>query len=213
MIRVSNALMSGLEKLDSTANSAKYGFISGQKKVIDAYNAGKADRDILLSHNQVVTEKNNVYKKQYSQRDFLKTNDYNVYTCVITGYDKNNAAFKSRMESDLVVRPFIEYVDANGTTRTYYRTDDLAYNENTKSKTVGGAYYTNLKYTAEYIITLPENEGPLASTRERIYYLYLQPYYLASQTLKGIENMTWEEFVAILEQNIIENSYLDAFQL
>lgn len=203
MMRVSKNLLGNLSALNGTA---KYGFISGKKNILDAYNAGGKDRNVMLSHNQVVTAAGNKYSKQESKRNFLETDSYYVYTCVITGFDYTTlspATFRSRMETDLVVRPYIEYVDANGTTRTYYQTDELVGNSSTKIRTAGGAYIANLKYVSEFILSKTKI---VETVKSRLFDYYLQPYY--STTVEGIDEMTWDTFKEELETIIVENSYI-----
>lgn len=193
MIRISKNLVSELDALHPDKDSAVYGFITGQKKVLDAYNQAASGRNVMLSHNQVVTAAGDKYAKKQSQRDLLQTPEYNVYTCVITGYDHNQLStdvFKSRMETAFAVRPYIEYVDANGVLRTYYQTDELAYHTdvNERNKTIGGAYHASLHKISNYIFN---KEGVSDKIKERIYEYYLQPYYY-----EDAKDLTWQEFAS-----------------
>lgn len=64
---------------------------------------------------------------------YEETDDYYLYTAVVTGIKEGN------YQTDIAVRPYITYKDANGFERTYYYTEN--------GTNVGGGYSINI-YTA-----------------------------------------------------------------
>ncbi|MDD5924219.1 MAG: InlB B-repeat-containing protein [Clostridia bacterium] len=175
-IRVSDALLNDLRALDDRNNTeysvrhAMYGFVTANADMMTAYGATNK----MITSTQPITG-SYCFKKTNSVRNFLQANDYTVYTAVITGYNSSvTSNFKTKMETNIAIRPFIEYYDANGTMRTYYQTDSYCYNDAMKSLTMGGAYYTNLKKVSESIF-VESNAKDIV--KKNLFSLYLKPYY------------------------------------
>ncbi|MCR5635987.1 MAG: InlB B-repeat-containing protein, partial [Clostridiales bacterium] len=183
-IRVSNDLLNDLKGLNTANNNLgheMYGFTYISKTILDRYNQLENHYPMLVAENiagtNVTLPLGNSKYRHYSERNFMDNSTYKVYTCVITGYDSSDTAtFRTKMETDIAVRPFIEYYDVNGVLRTYYNTDPYC-NSNDASqvaKTKGGAYFTSLKKVSEHIFVQDRASNTVKS---RIFDLYLKPYY------------------------------------
>ncbi len=76
------------------------------------------------------------------------TEDSYVYTCVVTGIKS------TRFTTDIAARPYITYMDANGTEQTYYYTE-------TASSNAGGGYKTNVYSVAKAIYALDSTSSEM----------------------------------------------------
>ncbi len=204
-IRVSDALLNDLRALDDRNNTeysvkhAMYGFVTANADMMTAYGATNK----MITSTQPITG-SYCFKKTNSMRNFLQANDYTVYTAVVTGYNSSvTSNFKSKMETNIAIRPFIEYYDANGTMRTYYQTDSYSYDNAKKSLTIGGAYYANLKKVSESIFV---ESNAKDTVKKNLFSLYLKPYYNLGGT-SGYANATsitsylsdWETCLSYLQ--------------
>ncbi len=142
--RISTALITKLEGLDGDLNnnSATYGhYLKSNlppEAVLDKTNGKKLQAEALL----------------YSGAN------YNTFSAVI--YDIP----ESGCNTEISVRPYIEYTDANGVSQTYYFTEKVARNYN-------GAYHTTISRVAKYIVENDETRlnNSLPGLQEYIRYL------------------------------------------
>lgn len=76
------------------------------------------------------------------------TEDSYIYTCVVTGIKS------TRFTTDIAARPYITYMDANGTEQTYYYTEAASSN-------AGGGYKTNVYAVAKAIYALDSTSSEM----------------------------------------------------
>ncbi|MCR5636433.1 MAG: leucine-rich repeat protein [Clostridiales bacterium] len=142
--RISTALITKLEGLDGdmSNNSATYGhYLKSNlppEAVLDKTNGKKLQAEALL----------------YSGAN------YKTFSAVIYQIPESGC------NTEISVRPYIEYTDANGVSQTYYFTEKTARNYN-------GAYHTTISRVAKYIVENDETRlnNSLPGLQEYIRYL------------------------------------------
>jgi|GEM_PF-2442485 len=125
--RISTELVNNLKKLNG---KCEYGSVVILKNKLGS-SLVISGSSMTLSSNKPVKS---VATKTYESFDGAlpdDSDDYIIYDVLVTGYTDNY------IKTDVAVRPYIIYRDANGVSHTYYYT---CIGDSTKS----GAYYTNL---------------------------------------------------------------------
>lgn len=147
--QIGTDLIAGIEALNSANNSLQpdsasdKGIGFGTVTVAAARVNGKIVKDVNA------TQVNKGMVVCPAVKNFEKTDAYIRYTCVVKGIGQSN------YKTDIAVRPYITYKDANGAERTYYYTEAGA--------NTGGGYCVSL-YKAAVAFYDSSSEGSTIRT-------------------------------------------------
>ncbi len=134
-----NSANASLQPDSSSDKGIGYGTVTTKASNVSTDKLVKDVNAVSVAKGMVVCPAEKLYD--------VTDNSY-IYTCVVTGIKA------SRFTTDISARPYITYLDANGTEKTYYYTE-------ASGSSAGGGYKTNVYAVAKAIYNLDSTSSEM----------------------------------------------------